>query len=168
MTNKRLTLNKILFLLLTLCIAGCSGKFTLIDRSDGSVYNGATDGSTIGGSGNATLIIESESYTGPWIYQTSGGSFGFNNYSSTSSISGAASTVNSYGGSSNTTLSGTGSTFGSSTMTNVSAVGNGMINARAPSGKFVRCIFSFNTIGNTGIGECLRNDGRTYDLSVKR
>jgi hypothetical protein len=158
---------KFTLLFVVVSISGCAGKFTLIDRSDGQVYKGSTDGSTMGGSGNATLIIEGESYSGPWIYQSSGGAFNFTNFSSTSSISGSATTVGTYG-SSTTTLNGTGVSSGSATGTSVSAVGNGMVNARSISGKFVRCIFTFNTIGNTGIGECLRNDGRAYDLTVVR
>jgi hypothetical protein len=149
-------------------IGGCAGKFTLIDRSDGQIYKGSTDGSTMGGSGNATLLIEGETYSGTWIYQASGGSFNFTNFSSTSSVSGSATTLGPNGGLATTTLSGTGTSSGSATGLGVSAVGNGMINARATSGKFVRCVFSFNTMSNTGIGECLRNDGRTYDLNVKR
>jgi len=158
---------KFILLLVVVLIGGCTGKFTLIDRSDGHVYNGSTDGSTMRGSGNATLIIEGESYSGPWIYQASGGAFNFTNFSSTSSISGTAATVGPYG-SSTTTLNGTGISSALATGTSVSAVGNGMVNARSTSGKFVRCVFTFNTIGNTGIGECLRNDGRAYDLTVVR
>ena len=39
---------------------------------------------------------------------------------------------------------------------------------RAPDGTFVRCVFTFNTMGNTGLGQCLRNDGRKFDLLIKR
>ncbi|HTH94552.1 MAG TPA: hypothetical protein VL550_04910 [Rhodocyclaceae bacterium] len=159
---------KLMPLAIAVLIGGCAGKFTLIDRSDGQIYKGSTDGPTMGGSGNATLLIEGESYSGPWIYQASGGSFNFTNFASTSSASGSATTVGSKGGLATTTLNGTGTSSGSTTTLATSAVGNGMINARAASGKFVRCVFSFNTMSNTGIGECLRNDGRTYDLNVKR
>lgn len=159
---------KFALLVVAVLVGGCAGKFTLIDRSDGQVYNGSTDGSTMGGSGSATLLIEGENYSGPWIYQASGGSFNFTNFLSTSSISGSATTVGPRGGVATTTLSGSGTSSGATTTLGVSAVGNGMINARAASGKFVRCVFSFNTMNNTGIGECLRNDGRTYDLNVKR
>lgn len=159
---------KIALLIVAGLVSGCAGKFTLIDRSDGQIYSGSTDGSTMGGSGNATLLIEGESYSGPWIYQASGGSFNFTNFADTSSVSGSATTVGPKGGMATTTLNGIGTASGSATTLGASAVGNGMINARAASGRFVRCVFSFNTMSNTGIGECLRNDGRTYDLNVKR
>lgn len=160
---------RLLSLLITSCVlSACAGKFTLIDRSDGVIYNGSTDSSTVGGTGNATLNIEGESYTGPWIYQASGGSYSFANFAGTTTFSGAARTVTPSGAEYSSNLSGSANTNSSATAFNVSATGNGMINARATSGKFVRCIFTFNTLNNTGVGECLRNDGRTYDLHVKR
>lgn len=168
MKLKQATNLKLIIIATVALASGCSGKFTLIDRSDGQIYIGSTDGSTIGGSGNATLLIEGETYSGPWIYQASGGSFSFANFSNTAAFSGNATTVGGTSGMTNTTLNGTGTSSGSTTGVGVSAVGNGLINARAQSGKFIRCIFTFNTMGNTGIGECLRNDGRTYDLNVKR
>lgn len=164
-------LNKRTFVLLSIglaLISGCAAKFTIIDRSDGQIYMGTTDGATMGGSGYASLVIEGETYSGPWIYQSSGGSFGFGSFSSTAVASGSATTIGARGGVGTTTLGGVGTASGTSSSYGVSAVGNGMINARSSSGKFVRCVFSFNTMNNTGIGECLRNDGRTYDLNVKR
>ncbi len=158
---------KLAVVFLVAALSGCAAKFTFIDRADGQIYSGVTDGGTMSGSGNASLQIEGETYTGPWIYQASGGSFGFSNFGSTSTAYGSATNI---GGKAmnTTTLSGTGTTSGSSTAIGVTAVGNGMINARASSGRFIRCVFTFNTMNNTGIGECLRNDGRAYDLNVKR
>jgi hypothetical protein len=140
----------------------------LIDRVDGNRYAGTTDGTTAGGAGEATIEVEGEKYTGPWIYQPSGGSFGFNSFSSQANITGTGSSYNPNFGATNSTLQGRATTSGSGTSFAVSAIGNGMMNVRAPSGKFMRCVFSFHTLQNTGIGECLRNDGRTYDLTVKR
>lgn len=149
-------------------LSAWAGKFTLIDRSDGVTYSGSTDSSTVGGTGNATLNIEGESYTGPWIYQANGGSYSFANFTGATTVSGTARTVSPSGPVYSSNLSGLANTNNSATAFNVSATGNGMINARSLSGKFVRCIFTFNTFNNTGVGECLRNDGRTYDLHVKR
>lgn len=152
---------------LVMLVAGCSGKFTLIDRSNGEIHSGMTDGSTMSGTGNVVLNIESEDYRGPWVYQASGGSFSFSNFSTTSNAFASGSAVGPRG-LSTSQLSGTGVSSGTASTLSVSAVGNGMINARASSGKFVRCIFTFNTMNNTGIGECARNDGRVYDLNVRR
>ncbi len=157
----------ILTISLAFFLAGCAGKFTLIDRSNGDIFGGTTDGSTVSGSGGVVLSIEGEDYRGPWVYQASGGNFSFSNFSATSN---AFATGTAFGprGLSTSQLSGTGTSVGTASALGVSAVGNGMINAKAPSGRFVRCIFTFNTMNNTGIGECARNDGRVYDLSVRR
>lgn len=152
---------------LVLLLTACSGKFTLIDRTNGDIHTGTTDGSTMSGTGAVVLSIDGEDYRGPWVYQASGGSFSFSNFSATSN---AFATGTAFGprGMSTAQLSGTGTSFGTASALGVSAVGNGMINAKAPSGRFVRCIFTFNTMNNTGIGECARNDGRVYDLNVRR
>lgn len=157
-----------LLLVAALVLSGCAAQFTLIDRTDGNRYAGTTDGTTVSGAGEATIEVEGEKYTGPWIYQPSGGSFGFSNFSSQANLTGTGSSYNPSFGTTNSTLQGRATTSGTGSSFAVSAVGNGMINVRAPSGKFMRCVFSFHTLQNTGIGECLRNDGRTYDLTVKR
>lgn len=153
---------------LFVALTGCAAKLTLIDRTNGQLFYGSTDGSTISGSGNANILIESETYTGPWIYQPSGGSFGFSSFGATTMASVNATAYSPRTGFSGAAVTGSSSTTGSTTAMTVSAVGNGMINAREPSGRFIRCIFSFNTLQNTGIGECLRNDGRVFDLTLKR
>ena len=147
--------------------SGCAAKFTLIDRVNGDMHSGETEGGTASGSGNAVLRIEGEDYKGPWIYQSSGGSFGFSNFTGVSSTTGTAMGLGGRNPGS-AVLSGTGISSGAASAYGVSAVGNGMINAKAASGKFVRCIFSFNVMTDTGIGECLRSDGRVYDLNVRR
>lgn len=151
----------------TVMMVGCAGKFTLIDRSNGEIHTGSTDGSTMSGTGSVVLNIEGEDYRGPWVYQASGGSFSFSNFSTTSNVFASGNAMGARGVST-AQLSGTGVSGGTSSALGVSAVGNGMINAKATSGKFVRCIFTFNTMNNTGIGECARNDGRVYDLNVRR
>ena len=74
-------------------LSGCAGKFTLIDRANGDNYTGTTDGSTMSGTGAAILSIEGEEYRGPWIYQASGGSFSFANFSATSNAYATGSAV---------------------------------------------------------------------------
>jgi|GEM_PF-2916938 len=137
---------KILILFAVLALSGCAAGLTFVDRSDGQEYVGTTGG-TMGGDGNVSATIEGVPYNGHWIYSASGGSY-------------SLSTVNAF--------SGTASAFGTGTAIGVSAQGNGLINMRADSGQFLRCVFNFNTMSNRGIGECLRNDGRQYDLRIKR
>ena len=153
---------------IAIALSGCAAKMTLIDRSNGQLFYGTTDGTTMGGSGSATLVIEGETYTGPWIYQPTGGSFGFSNFGTTTTATGNATAFAPRGGFATATMTGAATTTGSGTAMSVSAVGNGMINVREPGGKFIRCVFTFNTLQNTGIGECLRNDGRVFDLTLKR
>jgi len=43
-----------------------------------------------------------------------------------------------------------------------------MVNIRNDAGQFIRCVFDFSGLTNTGIGECQRNDGRQYDLRIQR
>ena len=163
-----MSINRLIFgIAFMLSLSACSGKFTLIDRANGDIHTGVTDGSTMSGAGSVVLSIEGEEYRGPWVYQSSGGSFSFSNFSTTSN---AFATGSAFGPRGLTTaqITGTGTTNGAASALGVSAVGNGMINAKSQSGRFVRCIFTFNTMNNTGIGECERNDGRVYDLNVRR
>jgi hypothetical protein len=149
-------------------LCGCAAKMTLIDRTDGQRYTGSTDGTTMGASGEATIDVEGEKYTGPWIYQPNGGSFNFSGFSSQTSYMGFGNSTNQIMGNTSFNLEGNSQTKGSGFGISESAVGNGMLNVRSSSGKFMRCIFTFHTMKNTGIGECLRNDGRAYDLMLKR
>lgn len=129
-----------------LCIAtilsGCAAKLNFIDRSDGAIYIGETGG-TAGGSGEASAMIENVRYAGPWIYSSSGGGYSLGTFSSG-------------------TMTGTATAFG------VSAQGRGLINMKADNGMHMRCVFDFNSMSNTGLGQCQRNDGRAYDLTIKR
>ena len=65
-------------------------------------------------------------------------------------------------------LSGFSTTGGTGSALTMATSGNGMIHMRAADGAFVRCVFTFNTMGNTGLGQCLRNDGREFDLLIRR
>ena len=101
----------------------------------------------MGGDGQITATIDGLLYKGTWIYSASGGGYALG--------SGAA-------------FSGGASAFGTATAVGVSAQGNGLINMRADGGQLMRCIFNFNTLSDRGIGECQRNDGRQFDLRLKR
>jgi hypothetical protein len=161
-------MRKLYLAVLAISLSGCAAKMTLIDRSNGTLHYGSTDGSTVSSSGNATLNIDGEPYIGPWIYQSNGGSFSFSNFGATTTGTANATGYTQGAGFANARVAGSSFTTGSANTLLMSTSGNGMINARTPSGKFVRCIFSFNTMNNTGIGECLRDDGRVYDLTLRR
>jgi hypothetical protein len=138
--------------LLFLC--GCAAKLTFIDRLDGSIHLGSS-GSTAGNAGEATATIGNASYAGPWVYSRSGGGYSLGSAFGTATVVGQGGAA---------TLTGS----GSSTSMLVSAQGNGLINMRSKDGAFIRCVFSFNSMSSTGLGQCVRNDGREFDLTISR
>ncbi len=138
---------KILQLLVSVVLlSGCAADLKLVDRTNGTEYAGQT-GNTMSGEGSVHSLVEGSNYNGSFIYMANGGG-----YSLTSA----------------TATSGTTTAYGQAMTTTVSARGQGMINMRSQEGKFIRCVFNFNSMSNKGIGECVRNDGRQYDLWIKR
>jgi len=139
-------------------LTGCAAQLTFIDRADGQLYQGQT-GNTTSSSGNATATIAGASYSGPWVFSQTGGSYTLGN-------------MNTLAGGTAVGTMGTATAVGSSTSTmsafTTSAQGRGLMNLRSADGSFVRCVFDFNTWSNTGIGQCVRNDGREFDLTLKR
>lgn len=127
-------------------LSGCAANLKLVDRTSGNEYAGTT-GNTMGGEGTVNASVENSSYNGSFIYMANGGGFSLTSATATD---------------------GTATAYGQAMTTTVSARGQGMINMRSPEGKFIRCVFDFNTFSNKGIGECVRNDGRQYDLWIKR
>ncbi|MEO8998340.1 MAG: hypothetical protein ABI227_05910 [Rhodanobacter sp.] len=132
--------------LVAMGLVGCAANLTFVDRTTGQEYVGKTGG-TMSGDGNVTAAIEGEQYAGTWIYEPSGGGYSL-------TTAGA--------------ISGGQAAYGQAVGVGISAHGNGLLNMRADSGHFLRCVFTFNAMSNHGIGECQRNDGRPYDLRVKR
>jgi hypothetical protein len=149
-------MKRVFCLALTLALTGCAAKLNFIDRTDGTIHVGAT-GSTTSGSGEATVAINGTSYSGPWIYSSSGGGYSLANFGTTTTAVGG-----------NTGGIGVASSTGNVSAVTLSAQGNGLINLKADNGSFIRCVFSFNSLSNTGLGQCLRNDGREYDLTIRR
>ena len=135
-------------------LSGCAAQLTFIDRTDGSIHLG-TSGSTASSGGEASVMIAGVLYKGPWVYSARGGGYSIGN---------------AFGSATVVMPSGTSTAFGaaSSTALIASAQGNGLINLRADNGTFMRCIFSFNSLSSSGIGQCQRNDGREFDLTIKR
>lgn len=129
------------------CIgSGCAARLIFVDRTDGTEYHGTTGG-TAGSEGQLNAEIDGSSYTGTWIYSASGGGYSLGTGVATSGATTAMVTSSAIG---------------------VSASGNGMMHMKAASGSFIRCVFSFNEFTDSGIGECLRNDGRQYDVRIRR
>ena len=135
-------------------LSGCAAQLSFIDRKDGQIYSGTTGG-TAGSGGEALVNIGGKDYKGPWIYSANGGGYSVGNFSSNSTATAGAYRATAF-------------SSGSSSALFISAQGNGLINLYSDKGSFIRCVFNFNTLSNTGIGECRRNDGREYDLTLRR
>lgn len=142
-------------LLAAATLAGCAAKLQIIDRSTGVVHLGETIGSASRGSGEAQASIDGAAYRGPWVYSAKGGSY---------SLITGTSNATAFSGGRMATATGS----GMAQAFNIPAQGSGLITLRADDGQFVRCVFDFNEWTNTGIGQCQRNDGRAYDLAIKR
>jgi hypothetical protein len=153
---------KKIVLVAAILLSGCAAKLTFIDRSNGTVHLGTT-GNTLDKSGVANATIDNVSFSGPWVYSQNGGSYslgtGVINGNANGTVSGAGGAAFVNANSNQTIVT---SNFVSS------AQGNGLINLRAADGAFIRCVFTFNSMSNTGIGQCVKNDGREFDLTVTR
>jgi hypothetical protein len=132
--------------ILILLLNGCAASLTFVDRTDGQEYFGKTGG-TMSSDGKLSALIEDTLYSGSWIYSAGGGGYTLGTATATTGTTSAVAT---------------GTAFA------ISAQGNGLMNMRSESGAFIRCVFNFNTLSDRGIGECRRNDGRLYDLKIKR
>jgi hypothetical protein len=124
----------------------------------GNIWYGKT-GSTFSNSGDATVNISGNSYSGPWIYSPGSGGYSLGN--ANSKYNKSEKETSGKGSFESNTKSETNS---SASAMSISA--DGLINLRSNSGEFIRCIFSFNTGSSTGLGQCRRNDGKEYDLTI--
>jgi hypothetical protein len=135
-------------------LSGCAAKVTLVDRSNGNLHFGQT-GSTARSTGDITAVIEDKEYRGTWIYSASGGAVSFGSVTGTALVSSpnGSAFVNT-----NAFASGV----------SMPTHGNTLINMRSVDGEFIRCNGTFSSSTMTGIGHCIRNDGREFDLAVSR
>jgi hypothetical protein len=161
-------MSKYLSVLVLICAAilgGCqsNARLTFIDKSTGDLYTGETGATYRASNGDVNAQIDNDTYYGIWSYQASGGSYSLVSANSVSTGSGQASdgynTVN---------VSGTSYNYGTVSTATRSAQGDGLINIKGLSGAFIRCVFTFNTRSSSGLGQCIRNDGREYDLTIQR
>lgn len=155
----------VLLSFVTSLLGACSSnaKLTFIDKADGNFYTGTTGATFRASNGNANALIENDTYSGIWSYQDSGGSYSLVNATSTSNgsaqVSNGTDTVN---------VNGSSYDYGTLSTSTISAQGNGLINLKSYGGSFIRCVFTFNTHSASGLGQCIRNDGREYDLTIQR
>jgi hypothetical protein len=135
------------FHLFLLCVlTGCmqSHNINFVEQKSGDTAH-ATITTAGNQSGDITITLMEKTYTGRWVWVRNGGSVGI------------GSAVGFSGGQS---ASGLGSMFG------VSTEGVGNILASSPDGDRLRCQFTYNGSGQTGIGLCEDSDGRKYDVQI--
>ena len=46
--------------------------------------------------------------------------------------------------------------------------GNGLITMKGHNNGYIRCIYNFSQWSDSGSGECLRNDGKKFDVIINR
>lgn len=137
-------------ILITFLLTSCAASLKFIDQQTGDMYYGKTD-STLGSNGKMTAEIENEIYQGDWTYSASGGSFTLGTSSAFA-----------------TGTAGSASAYGTSTAVSAPMSGGGLITMKGNKGGYVRCVFNFSEFSNTGIGQCLRNDGKQFDITISR
>ena len=128
-------------------LSGCGHNVTLMERGGPAAGGGAIP-YTMMNSGDITITIDGEPYSGRWVL-SKGGSYSFGTAFGSSVGAGGASTGTAYGSG-----------------INMSASGNGNILARSEAGKGLRCIFNYSGMSRNGAGVCQDDDGRVYDMQI--
>lgn len=126
-------------------LTACQHGLYLANRKSGDVAQGEVTVVPGQHSGDISIALKGRTYKGRWVYMEHGGVMG---YSSASAFSGAT------------------SAFGTSTFAAGSTQGSGTILASAPGGSQLRCAFTYNEWGDSGIGTCKTSNGDEYDLQI--
>lgn len=135
-------------------LAGCASKITLVPQDGlGPIGRGEAPMS-IGNSGRLTIDLDGKTYEGEWTFMSGGGFIG---------SSFGTGTANAYGGGSY--ASSNMSTQSTSVLQSTS--GSGQAWAQTPDGEILRCRFDYNTFSSTGLGVCVDETDRVYDLTIR-
>lgn len=123
--------------------AGCSYNIAMIDRDSGEIWTARVPPPFVSTGGVASIEIDGEAYTGPWVYAAQDG----------------VCTV------------GLGVSMGEAiegTILSTPLPGAGMISLASKPGGVIRCSFNFSDKFSSGLGECRAKDGRAFDLQITR
>jgi hypothetical protein len=120
-----------------------SHNLTFVGRENGVQGSATIPGGTR--SGDVEISLGEKTYKGTWVYVADGGSVGFG---------------------SGTAFSGTASASVTATALAMSTAGGGTILASSGDGSTLRCQFSYNQMGQTGVGLCEDNHKALYDLQI--
>lgn len=126
-------------------LAGCAHQISLVPRDNGPIGKGSAPAS-MGDSGKLSVELGGKNYSGEWVFVRDGGSVG--------AAFGSA-------------WSGSSAAYGNSTFFGASSTGNGRAILTAPDGSRIRCVFRYNAMGGTGVGECIDDEDHLYDMFIK-
>ncbi len=126
-------------------LCGCAHNLTFVSRENGERGSATVTAAGRGG-GDIQIELAGKTYRGTWVYVANGGAIGF----------GTA-----------TAFSGVASATASGMMLSESTAGGGTILASAEDGSTLRCQFTYNQMGATGVGMCQDSLGGTYDLQIR-
>jgi len=135
-----------ILLIISFIFIGCSAKLKFLDQQNGNAYYGQT-GSTMTSKGTVNAMIENEHYKGEWVYSAFGGGFTIGSMQ----VVGTNSVANAFG-----------------TATTAPMSGNGLITMKGENGGYIRCVYNFSEWSDTGSGQCLRDDGKLFDIIIER
>ena len=129
-----------IFLVLAgLSLTSCAHPIQLTPRDGGPIAYG-TAPAGLGDKGKLTVNLDGKVYTGRWVLVRSG-AIGF----------GSAFT---------------GMTTVSSSAIGMEAGGGGQAILSAPDGSRLRCAFRYSEISAAGLGECVDDAGKIYDMMI--
>jgi hypothetical protein len=128
-------------------MAGCASEhaLTLVPRDGGPIGQGALP-PAIWNSGDLSVRLDDQTYTGQWTYVPQGGGLML--------MSGIAA-----GGGATAVGTGTGMMMPSG--------GNGLATLNGANGASLSCQFQYSDWSRTGVGLCQRDNGGIYDLHIK-
>ncbi|WP_236693702.1 hypothetical protein [Robbsia andropogonis] len=117
-------------------LVGCTYNVALLPHGPGKIAHGTANKIDK----SVHVVINGRSFDGHFVY-VQGGSFALGSaFSGTQSATASA--------------------------INVNAVGAGNVLAESADGHNLRCVFNYSGLSNQGSGQCLTDDGVSYDLQI--
>jgi hypothetical protein len=133
-----------------MALAACANTVTLTSR-DGGPSGAGTSTGALANHGRLKIMLEGKQYAGEWIVSDEGRFTGYDEGRAgqkfTQKNLAVASGIIRAGASGN---------------------GDGRAYANAPGGATLRCHFNVNSLTSTAFGQCERDDGRVYDLTMRQ
>ncbi|MEM9438442.1 MAG: hypothetical protein AAGA15_15535 [Pseudomonadota bacterium] len=126
-------------------LAACEPTITLMDRRTGEIGTGTAQNATLGSTGAIQINFQNEQFSGTWTAVRDPGGFSLGT---------------------GTVFNGDESAFGTFSTSLTSDSGFGTALLRSTQGAAMRCEFRYSLSTYTGVGVCLSNDGREFDMQL--